>query len=126
MRYAKNTMRQPRMTNTDRLNACETWEEVVDCPLYDDWIKVVYASESWLDSFPSQANEYNHESQLRYEALCDTADETLTIKESKVLFDIVNEGKSLRVLAAELDCSHETVRKIYKRACDKMREAIGS
>ena len=125
MPYAKNTMRPPRMTNTDRLNACETWEEVVDCPLYDDWIKCVYASDTWLDSFAAPETSYDEESTQRYEDLCDLAEEVLTEKETKVLFYIVEQGKSLRVVGAELGVSHETVRNIYSRACEKMRDAIG-
>ena len=126
MRYAKNTMRPPRMTNTDRLNACETWEEVVDCPLYDDWIKCVYASDTWLDSFPAQNTSYDEESAERYEGLCDMAETILSKKEAKVFFDIAEQNKSLRVVGAELGVSHETVRKLYNKACEKMREAIGS
>jgi RNA polymerase sigma factor (sigma-70 family) len=112
------------MTNTDRLNACQTWEEVVDCPLYDDWVKFVYASETWLDSFAAQDNSYDEESAQRYEDLCDLADETLTKQENLVLFHIVEQGKSLRVVGAELGVSHETVRNLYSRACKKMRDAI--
>jgi len=126
MPYAKKTMRPPRMTNTDRLNACETWEEVVDCPLYDDWIKCVYASDTWLDSFTNEDNGYDVESAERYEDLCDLADKVLNEQEAKVLFYIAEQGKSLRVVGGELGVSHETVRNIYNKACEKMREAIGT
>ena len=40
-KYGRNTTRMPRKTHTDRLNECKTWEQVVKCPLYDDWVKTI-------------------------------------------------------------------------------------
>jgi DNA-directed RNA polymerase sigma subunit (sigma70/sigma32) len=117
------TQRIPRPTNTDRLNACNTWQEVVDCPLYDDWIKTISFNPGIYH--PKMQTEDPIESNLsraRYELLCDTIDGILTKEEQKIFYSIAEESKSLRVVAKELNCSYEKVRQVFIRCQNKIKE----
>ena len=122
-KYGKVTCRVPRRTHTDRFEDCQTWEQVVKCPLYDDWVKVVYASETWLDSFPAQ-EPYDRGADDRYEDLCDKIDGVLTPFERRCFYGIAEQNKSLRLLASEEKCSYEKVRQHYERAVVKLRDSI--
>jgi RNA polymerase sigma factor (sigma-70 family) len=51
-------------------------------------------------------------------------EETLAEKENKVFFAITEEEKSLRVIAKEIGCSHQTVSNIYDRSVNKLRKAL--
>lgn len=122
-KYGRVTKRLPRRTHTDRFEDCQTWEQVAKCPLYDDWVKVVYASETWLDTFPSQ-EPYDRGSDVRYEELCEQIDTLLTPFERRCFYGIVEQEKSLRLLATEEKCSYEKVRQHYEKAVSKLRENI--
>jgi hypothetical protein len=120
-------MRPRRKTNTDRLEACETWQEVVDCPLYDDWIKTVPTNDSWLNSFPLQYNpREDPEAEQRYGDLVELAKSILTDREADIFFAYAEQDKSFRVLGLEHQLSHECVRSIFKSARSKMQAAIGA
>ena len=122
-KYGTKTRRKPRLTHTDRFERCETWQEIVDSVLYDDWIKTVHTPQSWLESFPAPAYEDQKDSRERYENLCDNIDALLTPWENKCFYGITEEGKSLRVMAAEYNCSYEKIRQTYDRACGKIKDA---
>tara|TARA_R110000744_G_scaffold60609_1_gene125568 strand:+ start:1165 stop:1596 length:432 start_codon:yes stop_codon:yes gene_type:complete len=124
-KYGTKTNRKPRLTNTDRLNNCDTWQEIVDSPLYDDWIKTVYTPQKWLESFPDQSYVEKQESRKRYESLCDVIDEALTPWENTIFYGIAEEEKSLRVLAAEYRCSYEKIRQTFEGARVKLKERYG-
>tara|TARA_A100001201_G_C3972689_1_gene166147 strand:+ start:200 stop:619 length:420 start_codon:yes stop_codon:yes gene_type:complete len=121
-KYGTKTRRKPRLTNTDRLNNCDTWEDVVNSPLYDDWIKVVNTPQGWLESFPDESYTEKKESRVRYENLCDLIDGALTDWENTIFYGIAEEEKSLRVLAAEHSCSYEKIRQTFERARVKIKE----
>jgi len=124
-KYGKKTKRKPRLTHTDRFNKCENWEEVIECPLYDDWIKTVYTPQGWLESFPDKSYSERKEERVRYESLCDLIDDVLNPWERACFYGIAEEEKSLRVMAAEYGCSYEKIRQTFEKARNKIKESYG-
>jgi hypothetical protein len=122
-RYGRQTTRIPRATNTDRLNACKTWEEVQSCPLYDDWIKTIsFKPGIYHPKMEAPDPIETNLSRARYEVLCDIIDNLLTKEEQKIFYGIAEESKSLRVVAKELNCSYEKVRQVFIRCQNKIKE----
>ena len=122
--YGSNTMRQPRRTHTDRFNECQTWEEIQVLPLYGDWIKTVPINLDWIESCKMVSPDAA-DSRMKYEDLCNQIDDTLNDKERTVFYAIAEQSKSLRVLAKEMECSHQTVNNIYTKAQNKLQKALG-
>tara|TARA_R110000751_G_scaffold51765_1_gene113297 strand:+ start:497 stop:913 length:417 start_codon:yes stop_codon:yes gene_type:complete len=121
-KYGSVTKRQPRKTHTDRFDDCSNWEEVIKCPLYDDWIKTVSFNPNIYNSLMEvQSHQEKAESRVRYESLCDLIDANLTEEEQVIFYGIAEQKKSLRVLAEERGCSYEKIRKIFIRCQTKLK-----
>jgi|TARA_R100001530_G_scaffold65337_1_gene46776 RNA polymerase sigma factor (sigma-70 family) len=121
-KYGVKTNRKPRKTTSDKLKACGTWEEVVALPLYDEWVKTCSVDYNWLED--DRVTGHSADEYFQYEELCLVIEETLAEKENKVFFAITEEEKSLRVIAKEIGCSHQTVSNIYDRSVNKLRKAL--
>lgn len=120
--YGVKTMRSARKTHTDRLNECQTWQEIVVLPFYDDWIKTVPINLDWIET-KTQA-QVAPDSRLRYEELCDQIDDCLNERERSVFYSIAEQRKSLRVLAEEMGCSHQTVQNVFRKARTKLQNHL--
>lgn len=116
--YGTVTMRPQRKTTTIKLKEAKTWQEVLDVPLQDEWIKTVSASPSWLDSFPARNSISDNSG---YEYLVEFILNTLSKIESRVFFLIAEQDFSYRRAAEEINYSHEQTRQIYLRALKKIR-----
>lgn len=119
---AKQTMKAPRITYTDKINSAQTWEAVLSVIDRDDFFK--YYGSSGIEIENIQNGIKVGEDNEGYEALCDIIENLLSPLEFRVFNYIVDEELSLRRIAELENLSHEKINRVYKIAKYKVKAAI--
>lgn len=114
-------MKTMRKTYTERLEAATSWEEVLEITEpYPAW-----QYDSNVDQYSNEdslwySNEDEGEERPDFHELLSEVKEQITLDEFNIFERYLN-GDSLRVIAKDEDCSHETIRTRIKSILERIR-----